>query len=149
MADKNKYHLTLEDSESGMTLGHKKPGFIEVGINEGGVEFSLPIALLEVFVQSIGGTITIPDTVGKSLGRERVRLEPAPNVDKKIQFIKDVRQFVSDTGAPTPGLKETKEWVEAAMAGNKPEIFSGPTEKAAYIVRSLRSNGWQAFSEGL
>jgi hypothetical protein len=141
----NKYHLTLEDADSGMTLGHKKPGYIEVGLSEQGVEFSLPVSFLETFVQSIGGTITIPDTVGR--GIERVRLDANLNVDKKIQFIKDVRQFVSDEGAPTPGLKETKDWVEAAMAGGKPEIFIGPTDQAANIIRRLRNAGWMAFSE--
>jgi len=141
----NKYHLTLEDAESGMTLGHKKSGYIEIGLSEQGVEFSLPVSFLETFVQSIGGTISIPDSIGK--GIERVRLDANPNVDKKIQFIKDVRQFVSDVGAPTPGLKDSKDWVEAAMAGGKPEIFTGPTDHAASIVRRLRTAGWLAFSE--
>lgn len=143
----NKYHLTLEDSDSGMTLSHKKPGYIEVGLSEQGVEFSLPVSFLETFVQSIGGAINIPDAVGT--GVERVRLEPAPDCDRKIHFIKVVRQVLSDVAGATPGLKETKELVESAMDGNKPEIFQGPTDQCSAIVRKLRTEGWGCFSESV
>lgn len=147
MSDTNKYHLTLEDAESGMTLAHKKPGYIEVGINGGDVEFSMPVEFLNTFVQSVGGSLMLPAAVGT--GRERVRLEPAPNVQKKIQFIKDLRQVVSDVSGQTPGLKESKELVEAAMGGNKPEIFIGSTQHAQAIVRKLRNCGWGCFAESV
>ena len=147
MTTPNKYHLTLEDADSGMTLSHKKSGYIEVGLSEQGVEFSLPVSFLETFVQSLGGTISIPDAVGK--GTERVCLSPAPGDIQKIQFIKSVRAAMADVGVPTPGLKETKEAVESAMAGNKPEIFQGPTDQASGIVRRLRTDGWSCFAESV
>jgi ribosomal protein L7/L12 len=147
MAVTNKYHLTLEDADSGMSLSHKKSGYIEVGLSEQGVEFSLPVSFLETFVAAIGGTINIPDAVGK--GMERVRLEPTTGDIQKIAFIKAVRAVVKDIGGDTPGLKETKELVESAMAGNKPEIFRGPTDQAASIVRKLRTDGWGCFSESV
>jgi ribosomal protein L7/L12 len=149
MTDKNKYHLTLEDAESGMTLAHKKPGFIEVGLSEQGVEFSLPLGFLELFVKSVGGTISLPATLhnnNTSLTGKVIVL--AQETAKKINFIKAVRAVCSTAGMSV-GLKEAKEFVEACMAGENKDLYEGPMEKARAMATTLKNDGWLVRVEGV
>jgi len=142
MTDPNKYHLTLEDAESGMTLAHKKPGFIEVGLSEQGVEFSLPLQFLELFVKSVGGEISLPSTLhntNTSLNGRVMVL--AQQTDKKIHFIKALRQVCSTAGY-SMGLKDAKEFAEGCMDGENKELYEGPIDKARAMAKALANEGW-------
>jgi hypothetical protein len=143
MSETNKYHLTLEDAESGMTLAHKTAGYVEVGLSKDGVEFSLPLAFLELFVKSVGGSISLPDTLHNStlpLRRGKVILTPQ-TTDRKIHFIKAVRQVCIGTGFSI-GLKDAKELVEKVLGGYECELYEGPSDKARAMTTTLKSEGW-------
>jgi ribosomal protein L7/L12 len=149
MTAPNKYQLTLEDAESGMTLAHKKPGFIEVGLSSEGVEFSLPLHFLELFVKSIGGQIALPDTLHNSTSAIRGKVILTPQTtDRKINFIKAVRQVCITTGSSI-GLKDAKELVEKVMGGSEYELYEGPIDKARAMTTTLKNEGWACRMEAV
>ena len=142
MTDPNKYQLTLEDAESGMTLAHKKPGFIEVGLSSEGVEFSLPLHFLELFVKSVGGQIALPNTLHNSTSAISGKVILTPQTtDRKIHFIKAVRQVCSTAGYSI-GLKDAKELVEKVIDGYEYELYEGPIDKARAMTTTLKNEGW-------
>jgi hypothetical protein len=142
MTDPNKYHLTLEDAVSGMTLAHKKPGFIEVGLSTDGVEFSLPLEFLELFVKSVGGEITLPSTLHNTTSALNGIVVLLPQqTEKKINFIKAIRAVCSKAGTSI-GLKDAKEMCEACMAGEERGLYEGPIDKARAMGAALTNEGW-------
>jgi len=142
MTDTNKYHLTLEDAESGMTLAHKTAGYVEVGLSKDGVEFSLPLAFLELFVKSVGGSISLPDTLhNTTASRAASVIVLAQQTDKKIHLIKALRQVLQTAGIQM-ALKDAKDFAEACIAGEDKELYSGPLDKARAMATALRTGGW-------
>jgi ribosomal protein L7/L12 len=143
----NKYHLTLTDPESKMTLRHEKPGYIEVGINEGEVEFSMPVAFLQAFVTSVGGSIHIPDTLQgqpengahATVVLDRWIIREGQN--RKIAYIKSLRKHYSSRCHMNIGLREAKNLVERALEEPTP-VFTGPRDQAKLLASGLRTDGF-------
>jgi len=147
MSETNKYHLTLEDAESGMTLAHKTAGYVEVGLSKDGVEFSLPLAFLELFVKSVGGSISLPDTLHNTTASRTGSVIVQPQVtDKKIHFIKALRTASLADGVKM-SLRDAKDLAEACIAGEEKVLYSGPIDKARAVADALREEGWMCVVE--
>jgi hypothetical protein len=155
-----KYHLTLEDPDSGMTLAYKTPGFIEVGLTSQNVEFSLPFHFLKTFLKAIGneslnssallpGSSTLaPNPVMGASGISSIFLDPPTRIPgsefPKIQCIKDVRSAFQDTVGYSLGLKEAKDAVELAMRGTQAFILSGTHAACLDMQSGLKNLGWDS-----
>lgn len=144
------YLLSLRDPKSGIVIQQSKTsGFIEIGINDTGVVFPIPIPLLTAFVTALGGQLEIPlsplhrTQVVEGMPMGNVRLRALPASTSIIHCIKAIRAAHADVvDGQTLGLKETKHLVERARQGQDQTVFEGSITDCNSIGVALAAKGF-------
>lgn len=139
-----KYQISLTDNNSGLGLTFDNNDLVFT--TKEGADFTLPMGFLQDFFEMLGGSLTPPNiyrTADPNRGRKVVLL-PAPHVQNKIQYIKDLREvyhhFVPNGNL---GLKEAKLLVDGCVFHNEEVVaYNGEPHVAAKIKDELCRRGW-------